>query len=404
MLQQYFNSITRIHQVYGLECHIKTDQSYSFSYVLLQRKGDQLIQKDKKEGIQNVEEVNHILDKSIPIALTITGKGVLSRAVSTTYDQWADYLSEVLPNAKTEQFIGQVTPLADGVQLSFSRKDLIINIINQLRQESLQIIHFSLGLLNISSVLPLLEQQLNQIPIHQTAFSIEDGKVVSYKKISDIKYCSIVVGGDQFSSQLLPAFSVGFQALLELPIEMYNYEEIQSWKTDYWYEYAVRKGGWGILVSLLVLLLINFGLFSYYDSKNQQLGIELSYYEQQLAEMQLLENQLNNNEKLMGKNNLLDKSKTSFYADQIAAMIPAGISLRKMQIFPAIAKSRREKEYFSFDKKSILLSGENNKVMMLNLWIKQLEGLDWIEEVKVLPYKEQNGVGQFDLELVLSSI
>ena len=42
--------------------------------------------------------------------------------------------------------------------------------------------------------------------------------------------------------------------------------------------------------------------------------------------------------------------------------------------------------------------------MMLNLWIKQLEGLDWVEEVKVLPYKEQNGIGQFDLELLLRTI
>lgn len=404
MLQSYLQYFKRLKSIYAINCHINPDQSLRFSFVHIHKKGQKLTTSNKAEHILGFDDLEKQLDIQIPVALSITGKGVLSRKVTSIDTQWPENLLEVLPNAKPEQFVGQVFQLYNEAHLSFARKDLVLDIIEQFRALDIHIVHLNVSLLNIQDILPLIDQKDKTLHIGDSVLNLKDQKLQAVAKRSEVVTTTVSIGGEELPSSFLTAFASGFQVLVRIPIVIFNLTKLENWKEDYWFKRWIKIGGWRILIGMFVLLLGNFILFSYFTNKNQKLGLELSFYEKQLAELQVLEIQLQNSESLTGTNNILEHSKTSFYADQIAAIVPPGIQLKELHIFPALNSSKREKEYFSFDKKVIHILGQNNKVMMLNLWIKQLEGLDWVEEVKVLPYKEQNGIGQFDLELLLRTI
>ena len=100
--------------------------------------------------------------------------------------------------------------------------------------------------------------------------------------------------------------------------------------------------------------------------------------------------------------NLNKNSKTSFYADQIAASVPKGIQFSVLDIFPLIEKQNnfQENQLQEFKQNIILIKGLSKSSTVYNQWVRKLKKLDWIKTVDHLDYKDvDRNNAEFELRL-----
>jgi Tfp pilus assembly protein PilN len=119
-----------------------------------------------------------------------------------------------------------------------------------------------------------------------------------------------------------------------------------------------------------------------------------------LQNLDKLKKDLNEKSTFMNKMGLLQAGRTSFFADRIAAMIPASIQLKEMNINPLVKNPNDDKD-IAFNVNSIVVKGDCKKNTELNEWIKQLKRFDWVNDVTLTNFtqdKEKN-MGIFNMEL-----
>lgn len=394
LLQSYWN----IGGIYGLEVNWQHGQ---LTYYLLK-----LIRKGSKATIESSstfstqEELFKAIDKNIPIALVFNGRGVLLKVVNQTETGWEALLQQALPSVTAEDFITQLFQAENEQQLAILRKESALEVMDQIQQAGYYITHIGISLQIASVILPLLNENQSAFAIHQQIVGIEPGHLLSLR--SDGATQTISIGDQQVHSNYVLSFAIALQALLGINSTIYNLQEASTFKANYLLKKRAYFLSGIVLVLLFILLLANFLLFSYLGPKTNERSIQLSNHQQQLEQITTLEQELQQKQKLAGNNSVLSSSKVSFYADDIARTLPSGIQLLDLNIFPKLETSNREENY-QFDKKVIRIKGQTRNSAKLNLWIKQLESLDWVKQVKVLPYKEdKQGLGTFELVLLLS--
>ena len=88
----------------------------------------------------------------------------------------------------------------------------------------------------------------------------------------------------------------------------------------------------------------------------------------------------------MNKSSRLNYSKM---ADQIAQEIPKGVYLSSINISPFVKRDKRT-NLVRFKKEEVKIIGETKNYKTFNSWFIKIKELDWISEIEVLRYQEQN--------------
>jgi hypothetical protein len=392
MIQAIKNRIFRYSKIAGLEMHA-SGKSVLYHFIILRRNGESVDIIYKKENISSYDDLIQALPEGIPVALAITGKGVLHKKVDATDDNWKALLEKSLPNADINEFTGQSCPAKNGSLLSIIRKDNLDATIDKLKD--LKIVSVHVGLPTINTALPLISDGAYNIA--DQAALIQSGKLEIIRDKNIAANQLAFVGEEKLASSLLLSFGVALTTILSPNTYPSGYPKAIALKKEYEQERLATLIGWLGLGLLLLSLLLNFFIFSWLNQRTLQLDNAASYNQVQAKELQELKQELETKQTTLNNSSLLKPSKISYYADEIGQIIPTGIRLEKLTLFPNL-----DEENLQFDKEKIIISGTCQNSAILNLWIKQLEGLDWVKELKVLPYKENtNGIGVFELKLFL---
>jgi len=404
MLEQLTNRFKKYKKIVGIEMLIKPDQHYVYNVIILEKKKDKIEILARHTALESLDAVHSIeAISSLPIALVLNGKSVLSKKVNATNLADQKLISSVIPNANPEDFSYQIHTGQTATWVSIIRKELLETIINTFSTKGLSIIDVSLGVLGAQHILPLITPQSS---IQTTAYilNIKEQEVTGFssKKDNDTtqKYN---IGDDELDDQLILAFSKAFSKLINIPETLHHVELIQQEEEKYIYSHLFQKLKWGGLVGIFGLLLINFMIFNYLNNKNQQTGVQLSMHQSQLNQLNNLKSRYQEKQAFFKQTSVLKPSKTSWYADQIASSMQEGIQLQQLEIAPSInKKKRRIDQQYLFNHQKLLIKGKSKRSNFLNNWINDLQNLDWIKTVNVLPYSEEkNGRGAFELEVVL---
>lgn len=407
MINQMLNRFKQYRKIVGLEVFIKPDQNYVFNLIILEKIKDKIEIIDRRNNITSIEAIQKIEDiSSLPFALILNGKSVLNKKINNPSIDANSVIASIIPNANAEEFSYQIY-LSEGFNwVSIIRKEILESIIKTFSDAGLSIVDLSLGVFSVESILPLMSGHTN-IQIHASKLEIENDKIIAVSKNesigSAIKYN---IGTDELSQSLLLAFSKAFTRLVQIPSEIYNVDIIAKEEENYIYTNLFQKLKWGGLIGVFSLLLINFMLFNHLNNKNQATGVQLSMHQNQLLQLDELKKEYQKKQLFFKQTSVLKPSRVSWYADQITASIKEGIQLQQLEVAPPINKKRRKIDrQFIFDNRKILIKGNSRKSTHLNNWINRLQYLDWIETINVLPYSEgRNGRGEFELELILSSL
>ena len=122
-----------------------------------------------------------------------------------------------------------------------------------------------------------------------------------------------------------------------------------------------------------------------------------------LQTIKTLESEVESKRKFMEETGILDPSRTSYLADRIAETVPSAIQLTGMFINPLQKKMSKDEDGVNFDENIININGLSKRSTYLNDWIVTLEKYDWIGEILVVNYTQDNEInaGEFNLEVRL---
>lgn len=369
--------------------------------VVLKKKGKQVVIEKLVQGLDKLESLNDHLAKNIPLAIAFTGKGILHRRLAG--DPAGDpklFLSKLLPNASLKDFHLQIFPGAQDEQLvSVLRKAAVDQVYDAL--SSFSIVEYSIGPLAVINCLPLLSESYSELKFGNHVLHLQDNlpEDVQYSETHPGKEV-FNLGGQTIEAKMLPAFAAAFQELLpEEQRAKAPAESLAFSKEDFLQKKLFVAGGKALLATVLLLLLGNYFLFSHYWSAKGELESKLQVNGGALANLRSLEKQVEIKRVFLEQAGLLNNSNHSYYADQLAAELPAEILLTRMNLAPRL--KLMEEDSIGFKPGLIKINGSCSQSIVLNKWLQELKAKKWLRSATLESYQQDKNMKQGEFEIAL---
>jgi len=386
--------------VAGIDLTIAEDGSYDMGLVILKKKKTSVETIAKTSGIQTIANLHTYLKKQVPVVLSVTGKGIIHKNTGNVNDD--SLLYQVLPNAKPNLFYVQKYPVSEtNIIVSISRKEWMESIISEFREEGFIILATVLGPVNLDNII----QWLGNAESLQTKYfklSFENKKISGFEKHKDSKHSAVLsLNNEEYTTDQVIPYANALSFFLP---DNAGYEYIgnspDSDKGTFVYKNALKVSGWGMLVIVFMLLLINYLFFEHFRSNRDELKLELGFNSGLIEKMGKLQSELDLRKEMFEKSGLLNVSRLSFYADRIAMGVPRGIILNRMNINP-VADKIRKSEQILFSNAYIEIEGTTKLSSLVNDWIKKLRKESWISDVKSVEYNQESfsEPGEFKLAI-----
>lgn len=364
-----------------------------------------LIIGEKIEHKGTLEEVLDSIPVSIPIALSVIGKGILTKRVEGLGELNAQRLSELFPNFKPESFYVQQFAGDENVFVSVIRKEQVDGLLKAFDYTKHEVLCMTIGPFAVSQVLSQVNTYGQELCFsgHRVTYS-EDFKWRDYRSSPEaISEFPIKIEQEKLGEEYLIAYATAFQLILyprlntiELPVpEIFDRLEDFNQKQQFHFRLVA------MLAFLFVLLLANFIIFSTYRAENESLYTRVNLQSSSAENLQMLEKktvQQQERLKVLGWHRGLPYS---WLADQVSSDVPAAVELTELSVSPLKQAERNaeRKEIYQFGKISV--KGLTGDPIAVNEWIYKLKSRAWVKEVQMQRFSpaEEEGIQEFEMSL-----
>ena len=390
--------------VFGLEVYVNKEHNSEYRLVHIIKKNGSLVAKSFFT-CKSVEEVLPVIPENSPVVLVWNGKGVIHRNFSSQEQSTFEIAKTLFPDIKSDDFLYQRTQTSSGGILSLIRKELISELLEVFDKKKISVVAISVGPFGVSAFFQLLSQFSKDIIYDCYRIQTNGiGDIVEYTILSENNTLSISIADENIDGVYLNAYAVACLFLLTSSntIAYPNVEDIliDTQVKKYKDSILKRRGGLVFLTTVLVLLLINFSVFSSLRKEHNQFQDQLAVSQSKLKRLDSLEMFIKTKKYFLEKAGWIEKVVVSKECDEIAQTIPTEIRLTELTIHPInIAESRNTKETIFYNKK-IVIKGLTKKVTALNDWLKVVSQRPSIKDLHIEEYHfdTQTQEGQFILE------
>ncbi|MBL4648289.1 MAG: hypothetical protein JKY03_01060 [Aureispira sp.] len=389
----------------GVECLQREGQFYYHLCILKKEKNSAKIVL-QQENISSLSELKEILKEDLPIFLGINIKGILNRVLDYVPSSKEDALTTVFPSAKEEDFYLQQVETNQKALISIVRKDSVLELLKDFEAAELWVVNAFVGPFWVEEILPILPAYVQTVQIEQQVLTIENQHITGLSKSVETSQDSFSIGGDRVSESLSLALSMAFLAITQPTIQGVEADFIAQQQINFYYKRLFHYTTLVALAFFFVALFTNYLLFDYYDSEQKGLKVEVSQQQSLLNQRDNLAKKYKAKKSLLGDQLHLGQSKSSYYADQLAATLPSSLQLTKLVLFPSIKEEgySSEETLPRYDNQTILVEGQCQASVFYNNWKRSLEELDWVASIHNLSYQNnKNGQGIFKLKITLKN-
>lgn len=397
-LQKGLNNCT------GVEVHLKQDGSHSVRVVGLSL-DKKLIRIDRKKAYQG--QLTEVLKNKIsgPVALTLTGKGILIKKTARL-DLVSDAsLQHLFPQLKLTEFYVQHFPAGAHSFIAIVRREIADGLIFSFKALGIDILMLSLGAFVVDQVIPQLNAYTGSLCFdgHQVVINEEkDWEEYSYHPELKTAF-PIKVDIEVMPEEFLLAYATAFQLILNEQLDLIEVDapEISGNLQELSAKLKFTKYGGLMLVCFLLLLMINFLLLSSYNSSNQELSNKAGQKSYIFENRQKLEDAVKDKENLVLKLGWNKGYRYAYLCDQIGQTLPKGIKLSELQINPLYSATVGMLKDVQLEVGNMRIKGQTNSVYAVNEWIDVLKGKSWVKDVQLEKYTadDQKQVQVFTIQL-----
>ncbi len=346
-------------------------------------------------SLTSVKELSEKIPKNIGISLTINTDKVLTKIVETSVDA-DNLLYKAFPAIKLSEFYYEIVQNKRVSLVSVCRKKDVNNILKAYANNGLQPLSFSLG----NSAVFQLESYISNSSIFTSnaqVFFDEKGinKIVPNISIEKTKYH---INEIELSNFQILAFGVFLQQITSFNA-FTNFKNINKENTSRFLQKQLfNKGLYVGLGFLFLLLLINMVLYSFYQSKLNHWKQENNVNTQLKTQLERIQIEVSSQKKLIGKMFRSSGSKTTFFLDDLNAILPKTISLDAIQYQPLQKKIVNNKE-IKIATNVVLIDGVSVSDAEFTNWINQLEQKKWVDSLVILDYGYKKKKTKFKIQI-----
>ena len=363
---------------------------YELNLVVIKKQKTTLVAELQKEEITSFEEATKLIDPKLPLILLINGKGIIHKKVNVNEtDTPATLLNKILPNANLDEFIIQQTPVnSNQVFVSVIRLNILTEIVEGLVKNKLTAIFGCfLGPFVVNALLPLMDSNL----INNEHLIIANHRLqIREQQITDITGTefaanNILIGNDTISQKTVIAFAGALTYFTGNQDDISNSALLNALKEEFIQKQKFELRGWVALAATFIILKVNYFVFNNYWSKNNEMNSQLLLTQSALQRYDTLKTEFAQKKEFLEQNGLLENSRTSYYADNLAKDLPGSIQWTSVNIHPLKKKKAGdESEILQFENKMIAVSGNCQRSTELNEWMKQVKKQNWVNDITLV--------------------
>jgi hypothetical protein len=404
MFGELINNITKFKNAVGVELTVLTDGILINAVQLSIKKGVVVVDR-KISGASTVSDLRGAVDSGLPVSLSVAGRGILHKKISEPTSEKSKSLTDILPNAKAEDFYLQQYAIDDAAGLySIVRRQTLHDLLAEFKREGFMIVSVSLGPFAVRKVLPLLNVGA-RLDIASHHFQIANNRISDYHfENTNNGEDEITIDTEKLESSLLVAYSSALQILSvddkELVLAV---DGIEADRNEAMHRKLFRLTGMALLGFFLVLLMGNFFFYSYYSSQYNALsGNQVRYAEFQ-NNLENLNRRVEERELFLTKTGWMRPSRISLYADRIGETVPSSITLRELSVNPLNETLTRTEKKLMFTTGKIMISGSCLRPTDLNPWISNIRLIDWVANVEMqnYTYDSKDRKGNFLINIII---
>jgi Tfp pilus assembly protein PilN len=384
----------------GANIHFLPDGEKEISFCVLKKIKNTLKITELKSGIGDVHEFNTILspwiEKGVRLHVNVSGKIVLSKKIPGTPTPSTDRNSNFVPGIRNEDFVVQEYIGMDKSYFSFLRKDTI-------ERENIliggKVFSLSLDVQIVESILPFVKT--GSIAIGGYELVVREGRLADVEATPTAVVNDLEISGEKIPSDCLLAYASAVHLFIPAKdIKCSGLPELLDRQTlTYSNRRFLFKLGRAMLATLLIGLAINTGVFLWLSDKVTQAKADLSFVqgknEKDAAQLSIHAQMTASYADLGWSLNRIPL----FYMDQLAASVPADVSLREMEAGVLDQGGLRKDKKYSFNKNKIRIVGMSADPTSLSAWMTSLQSLTWIKNITDQKYqydiRQKKGVFEF---------
>lgn len=386
MLKQLFNINTAI----GVSLVIGRDGKEAVHACQITRHGQTLDIDKKVTGAASVKEAIEQFKDKHPVALNISGKGILIKQIPKIDEITANTFSQVLPNANFDDFYVQNFVTGDFSYVAAIRRAEADRWMDQVKAANTDIVMLGLGPFAADHILGQLNFYDKEIAFDgHTIHKDEQGNWTNYRfdATTGSPY-PIKIGSEKIDEKLVLAYAAAFQLIMADkldPIGVQHDTMIQS------YQALLSKKwlkGYGAIaaVAIFILLLANFFILSWLNNENADLAYRVGRSAQNISDVKDLEQQVRIKEqklKVLGWNGGMSKA---LITDQLASDLPDDMVWQSISIDPKDDKGSRDQKAMVFKDGMIRVTGLSPQIISVNEWMARVKAKRWVKAVSLESY------------------
>jgi Tfp pilus assembly protein PilN len=386
MLNQFFNINTAI----GINLTIQSNGELVINACLIVRHKKQLDFEQKVVSLKSLEDLTKNFSNKVPLALSISGKGILTKSVEKIDELTPITFSQVLPNANFEDFYIQNFVSADKSYISVIRKTEADKWLAHLKELGYKTVILSLGPFAVNNILPQLNFYDGEIVFDGNIVQRDENKCwksYRYDELSTAPF-PIKIESEKIDEKLLIPYASAFQLVMngKLDAIQTDNETLRAAHQDVVATKWAKTYGAITVIVIFILLLINFFIFSYLTDDNSKLTYQMSTSAQSTSDLKKIEEQISMKEqklKDLGWNNGINKA---FLLDQLASNMPGELTWKEVAVNPINVKRGRDQKALIFDDGKIRISGFSPQIIPVNEWMARIKIQKWVKSVELESY------------------
>jgi Tfp pilus assembly protein PilN len=392
-------------QAAGVAIRVTADGAPLISACLLTLKQEQLTIDKKLVDIKHIEQLPVSLPTKGVLALNLSGKGVFTKQLAGAETIDDSNFNQVLPNGNIADFYVQQVISGARSFVAIIRRAEADRWFEQLSRLGYQPVHLSLGPFPLLPLVPDLNFYGEAI--------VFDGHEITRDAAGDwLKYHynpearadgNIKMQTEVIAENLLLPYAAAFQLVLQdkvAPVlaEAGLYQNLLTKKLE---AQKLKAHAAILLTMFFLLLLVNFMLFSWLQSANNELRGKLDQAFQSTNALKVNTEHIKQQEALLqglGWDNNLNKAAL---IDQIASLLPGDVLLTEINMNPPAATTSQQVRSLVFADRLIKINGLAEKILPVNEWIARLRTKPWVKSVTLENYGFNNelNTGVFSLTI-----
>lgn len=394
--------LNKINTVIGLELKIINENEFSGRYCVVNKQKATVNITDVQIVEGTLSSILNALPKTFPIALTLTGKGIIHKKMSIADEESTSSFQAAFPTIDRNDFYVQIFVEQQQELVSIIRRQTVDELIHKMRRSGLNIFVVSLGAMVSSPIWNQLNSYGQEILFDGHFIELDATyQWLSYHHKPTLKNeFQTKIGEQLIDERNVLAYASAFQLLLHQQLNLIcaDVDTIQVEFLQFTQNNEIKKVAFRFGIVLFISLLVSYLIFSHYNDKNVALSQKSGAYNTSIDQLNSLTKASNENEQLLKKLNWNGGFNYGFLINEIGESMPKQLQLNEISINEVQPETNISDAPTAFPVK---INGITNNLTALNNWIFVLKQKPWIKTVRLLKYEESNDAEAYKFNIIL---